>query len=92
MTQLPHPLPDGENTHAPAPGQVQAQRLRQVLLIAAVVLAVVGLLSLLAVLVSAWMGAEPWPGFVTAAYFFLPLGFLLMLLNVVLSVILRGRN
>lgn len=67
-------------------------RARLVLLIAAVALAITGLLSLGAVLVSAWIGTEPWPGFVTAAYFCLPLGFLLMLATVVVSIVSRGRN
>ncbi|SDI05873.1 hypothetical protein SAMN04488693_105200 [Arthrobacter subterraneus] len=65
---------------------------RLVLLVAAVALAIIGLLSLGAVLVSAWAGADPWPGFVTAAYFCLPLGFLLMLVTVVVNIVSRGRN
>lgn len=61
------------------------------LLIAAVGLAVLGLLALGAVLLLAVLGAEAWPGFVLGAYIFLPLGFLLMIISVLLSIRNRGR-
>ena len=64
----------------------------RVLLIAAVALAAAGLLSLAAVLVSAWLGVQPWQGFMAAAYLCLPLGFLLMIASVVIGVISRGRS
>lgn len=92
MSQNPSPVPAANDDGAPVRGRDQAHRARLVLLVAAVALAVLGLLSLVAVLLSAWIGAEPWPGFVTAAYFFLPLGFLLMIVSVVVNVISRGRT
>lgn len=91
MTHNPSSIPANDGA-GPVRNSGRTQRARLVLLIAAVVLAVIGLLSLVVVLVSAWVGADPWPGFMTAAYFCLPLGFLLMILNVVVSVISRGRS
>ncbi|MHA7247268.1 hypothetical protein [Arthrobacter tecti] len=65
---------------------------RLVLLIAAVGFSVLGLLALLAVLLTALLGAEVWPGFVVTAYVCLPLGFVLMVVNVLLGLRLRGRS
>lgn len=92
MSENPPTHPAANDDAAPVRGRGQAHRARLALLIAAVALAVLGLLSLVAVLLSAWIGAEPWPGFVTAAYFFLPLGFLLMIISVVVNVVSRGRS
>lgn len=91
MSQNPtsHPL---ANDAGPGSDPAPARRARLVLPIAAVILAVVGLLSLAVVLLSALAGAEAWPGFMTAAYFCLPLGFLLMILSVIVSVVSRGRG
>lgn len=90
---LPNPSSAPANDGAaPIRDRGQNHRGRLVLLIAAVTLAGVGLLSLGAVLLSALIGAEPWPAFVAAAYFFLPLGFLLMLVSVIVSVIARRRG
>lgn len=88
MSQNPSPVP-GANDDA---RRSRTRHARLALLIAAVGFAVIGLLSLVVVLVSALAGAEAWPGFVTAAYFFLPLGFLLMAAGVVVSVLRRGRG
>ncbi|GAA2177578.1 hypothetical protein GCM10009784_28810 [Arthrobacter parietis] len=87
MSQNPSSVPAANDD-----GGRNTRRARLALLIAAVGFAVLGLLSLVAVLFSAWAGAEAWPGFVTAAYFFLPLGFLLMAASVVVSVLRRGRS
>lgn len=92
MAQNPSPPPSANDDGSPLSARDRKRDARLILLIAAVVLAGVGLLSLVAVLLSAWAGAEPWPGFMTAAYFFLPLGFLLMIVSLVASVIFRGRG
>jgi TRAP-type C4-dicarboxylate transport system permease small subunit len=95
MSQNPssHPAAHDDAGSGSDPAQARrARRARLVLPIAAVILAVIGLLSLAVVLLSAWAGAEAWPGFMTAAYFCLPLGFLLMTLSVVVSVVSRGRG
>ena len=92
MSHNPPSVPAANDASGPTGDHAQAQRGRLVLLVAAVALAVIGLLSLMAVLLSAWIGTEPWPGFMAAAYFFLPLGFLLMIVSVVASVISRGRT
>lgn len=92
MQQNSQHLPPANDDDAGQRGPEPARRARLVLLVSAVVLAAAGLAALLAVLVSAWLGAEVWPGFVTAAYFLLPLGFLLMIVNVVVSVVLRSRS
>lgn len=92
MSRNPSSVPAANDDAPPVRGLDQTRRARLVLLIAAVTLAGVGLLSLVAVLLAAWIGTEPWPGFVTAAYFFLPLGFLLMIVSVTVSVVSRGRS
>lgn len=65
---------------------------RTVLTIAAVACAALGLASLVAVLLSAWLQGAVWPGFVAASYVFLPLGFLLMCSLVIGAVINRRRS
>lgn len=92
MSDNPSPVPAGNDDAGTTRARGRAQRARLVLLVAAVVFALVGLLSLAAVLLSAWVGAEPWPGFVSAAYFCLPFGFLLMILTLVLSLFSRVRG
>ncbi|WP_299168371.1 hypothetical protein [uncultured Arthrobacter sp.] len=90
MPRNPSPPPSANDDGGPLRDRKRDARL--ILLIAAVALAGFGLLSLVAVLLSAWAGADPWPGFMTAAYFFLPLGFLLMIVSLIVSVISRGRG
>lgn len=92
MSQNSSSGPAANDDAAPGRDRSRTTPARLVLLVAAVALAMIGLLSLGAVLVSAWVGADPWPGFVTAAYFCLPLGFLLMLVTVVVNIVSRGRN
>lgn len=92
MMQNPSSVPDANDGASPLREAKGTPRSGRILLIAAVTLAAVGLVSLVAVLVSAWMDMQPWPGFMAAAYFCLPLAFLLMLVSVVSSVISRGRS
>lgn len=92
MTQKQSSVPAANDGAGPVNEAQRTQRSGRVLLVAAVTLAAIGLVSLVAVLVSAWLGNDPWPGFMAAAYFCLPLGFLLMLVSVVAGVISRGRN
>jgi hypothetical protein len=63
-----------------------------VLTIAAVACAALGLVSLLAVLGTAWLQGTVWPGFVAGAMVFLPLGFLLMCALVLAAVFTRSRS
>lgn len=63
-----------------------------VLMILAVSLAVIGLVALAAILVSALLGWTVWPGFVLASYFCLPVAFLLMAALVVRAALRRRRS
>jgi hypothetical protein len=65
---------------------------RIVLTVLAVAFAVIGLLSLGAILVTAFFQGTVWPGFVLASYFCLPIAFLLMAALVVWSVVVRRRS
>jgi len=60
-------------------------------MIAAVVLAAIGLLSLAAVLVTAFLQGTVWPGFVAGAYVCLPVAFVLMMLMVISGIRARKR-
>jgi hypothetical protein len=92
MKQNPSSVPTGNDDARPAREAGRTVRNGRVLLIAAVTLAVAGLLSLAAVLASAWLGVQPWPGFMAAAYLCLPLAFLLMIASVVIGIVSRGRS
>ncbi len=81
----PSPTPD-HGSREPAPGKP-----RLVLMVAAVLLAAVGLLCLTAVLVTAFLQGEVWPGFMAGAYFFLPIAFVLMMGLVISGVRARRR-
>ncbi|WP_026551698.1 hypothetical protein [Arthrobacter sp. H20] len=81
----PHHLPD----HSPHGPERNLPRL--VLMIAAVVLAAIGLLSLAAVLVTAFLQGTVWPGFVAGAYVCLPVAFVLMMLMVISGIRARKR-
>ncbi|OUM40748.1 hypothetical protein B8W74_14815 [Arthrobacter agilis] len=63
-----------------------------IVMILAVAFAIVGLLSLAAILATAFVQGTVWPGFVLASYFCLPTAFLLMVALVVWSVIGRRRT
>ncbi|RJT77356.1 hypothetical protein D6T63_15180 [Arthrobacter cheniae] len=58
----------------------------------AVVFAAIGLVSLAAILATAFLQGTVWPGFVLASYFCLPIAFLLMAALVVWSVLARRRS
>ena len=77
---------DGEVPGGPA------GRGRLVLSVAAVACAVIGLIALAAILLTAFLGGTVWPGFVLASYFCLPIAFLLMATLVVLSALARRRS
>ncbi|MCU1631486.1 MAG: hypothetical protein JWM61_138 [Micrococcaceae bacterium] len=69
-----------------------AGRGRLVLTVLAVVFAAIGLVSLAAILATAFLQGTVWPGFVLASYFCLPIAFLLMAALVVWSVLARRRS
>ncbi len=81
-----------EASKIPAPPTAAPQRGRTALMLAAVSSAALGLASLIAVLVGAWLQGSAWPGFVYAAFILLPLGFLLMTALVLGAVITRRRS
>ncbi len=80
------------DTSAPLADGPDGHRWRMLLTIAAVTCAVLGLVSLLAILGTAWLQGTVWPGFVAAAMIFLPLGFLLMCALVVGAALSRRRS
>ncbi len=88
---VPNPSPNNDDAPRPA-GQDHAPAGRFALVVAAVVLAVLGLGSLAAVLLTELLQGDPWPGFVLLAYACLPLGFLLMIVTVILSIRRRRRT
>ncbi len=77
---------------APGAGVAGSSRSRFLVMVLAVAFAAGGLLSLVAVLASAFLGGTVWPGFVLATYFCLPIAFLLMVSLVVWSAIARRRS
>lgn len=82
----PSPAPD-HGPREPAPGTP-----RLVLMVTAVALAAVGLLCLTAVLVTAFLQGDVWPGFMAGAYFCLPIAFVLMIALVISGVRARRRT
>ncbi|MHA7239754.1 hypothetical protein [Arthrobacter sp. TMS1-12-1] len=76
-------VPDGR-TGMPSRG-------RSLTMVLAVTFAGIGLLSLAAILVTAFLQGTVWPGFVLASYFCLPIAFLLMVSLLIWSVVSR-RN
>ncbi|WP_104181010.1 hypothetical protein [Arthrobacter sp. B0490] len=89
----PVPSPDHlqrETAAADAPDGTS--RRRSVVLVLAVVFAALGLLSLTAILATAFLQGTVWPGFVLATYFCLPIAFLLMVVLVVWSAVSRRRS
>ncbi|MHA7210346.1 hypothetical protein [Arthrobacter sp. MDT1-65] len=88
----PAPSPDHlqRNTGDEAPDGTS--RGRSVVLVLAVVFAALGLLSLAAILATAFLQGTVWPGFVLATYFCLPIAFLLMAFLVVWSAVSRRRS
>lgn len=65
---------------------------RLTIMVLAVVFAVAGLASLVAILATAFLQGTIWPGFVLATYFCLPIAFILMMSLVILSVRSRRRS
>jgi hypothetical protein len=63
-----------------------------VILVLAVIFAAVGLLSLAAILATAFLQGTVWPGFVLATYFCLPIAFLLMASLLIWSAVSRRRS
>ncbi|OUM41228.1 hypothetical protein [Arthrobacter sedimenti] len=81
-----HPL------QGPGGASVQPSRPGRALMVLAVVFAAIGLVSLAAILLTAFLQGPVWPGFVLATYFCLPIAFLLMGAAVVSSAISRRRS
>ncbi|MHA7264273.1 hypothetical protein ACX80W_13835 [Arthrobacter sp. TMN-37] len=81
-----------EPNNMAAPPAAARQRGRTALTLAAVLCAALGLASLTAVLVGAWLGEPVWRGFVAGAFILLPLGFILMVALVLGAVVLRRRS
>lgn len=77
---------------APGAGTEGSSRSRFLVMVLAVAFAAVGLLSLAAILATAFLGGTVWPGFVLATYFCLPIAFLLMISLVVWSAIARRSS
>lgn len=77
---------------APGGSAEDASRARFLVMALAVAFAVIGLLSLAAILATAFLGGTVWPGFVLATYFCLPIAFLLMTSLVIWSVVARRRS
>lgn len=61
-------------------------------MVLAVVLAGVGLVSLAAILATAFLQGTVWPGFVLASYFCLPIAFLLMVSLLIRSAASRRKS
>jgi hypothetical protein len=81
-----------EASKIPAPPTAAPQRGRTALMLAAVTCTALGLASLIAVLLGAWLQGSAWPGFVYAAFLLLPLAFLLMVALVIGAVVTRRRS
>lgn len=89
----PHPTsrPSGD-TAVPDGGPGRSSRGRFLVMVLAVAFAVVGLVSLAAILATAFLQGTVWPGFVLASYFCLPIAFLLMVSLLIGSAIARRRS
>ncbi len=85
------PRPASSEAHADRAGEIAGGG-PLVLMVLAVGFAVIGLVSLTAILVSAFFQWTVWPGFVLASYFCLPLAFLLMVVLVLRAAIGRRRT
>lgn len=82
------------STDQPGPGSGAERRspARFAVMVLAVAFAAIGLLSLAAILATAFLQGTVWPGFVLATYFCLPIAFLLMASLVIWSVVSRRRS
>jgi hypothetical protein len=88
----PAPTPDAPLQHPDDGGTERSSGARRVILGLAVTLAAIGLLSLAAILATAFLQGTVWPGFVLATYVCLPIAFLLMASLVVWSAISRRAS
>jgi uncharacterized membrane protein YqjE len=89
----PAPRPSSEHLQQDTGGgSGQSSRLRRTLMVLAVAFAALGLVSLAAILLTAFLQGAVWPGFVLATYFCLPIAFLMMAAAVVSSAISRRRS
>jgi hypothetical protein len=95
------PAPGASPTHASSDVSADAasptsagrtSRGRSALTVLAAVSAAVGFLALAAILLTALLGRDVWPGFVLLTYVCLPLSFLLMAALVVGSFVSRRRG
>jgi hypothetical protein len=75
----------------PSPISARRERTWQAFTMAAMVLAVAGLASLVYVLLSKWAGGAPWPGFDWIAMLGLPAAFFMMGASVLHAVSRRRR-
>ncbi|MBG6225784.1 hypothetical protein IWX63_002367 [Arthrobacter sp. CAN_A2] len=81
----------GETT-APDGGPGTPSHGRLLVMVLAVAFAGVGLVSLIAILATAFLQGTVWPGFVLASYFCLPIAFLLMVSLLIRSAISRRNS
>jgi hypothetical protein len=88
----PTPTPDTPLQHPDDGGTERSPGARRLILGLAVTLAAIGLLSLAAILATAFLQGTVWPGFVLATYVCLPIAFLLMASLVVWSAISRRTS
>jgi uncharacterized membrane protein YqjE len=89
----PAPRPSPEHPlQGTGGGSGQSSRLRRALMVLAVAFAAIGLVSLAAILLTAFLQGAVWPGFVLATYFCLPIAFLLMAAAIVSSAVSRRRS
>lgn len=89
--ESPHGTPSTPASARPTAPE-QSSRGRAGLTVLAGTLAAVGFLALVAILLTAFLQREVWPGFVLATYVCLPVAFLLMIALVVMSFISRRRS
>jgi hypothetical protein len=76
----------------PGSGAERSSPGRSAVMVLAVAFAAIGLLSLAAILATAFFQGTVWPGFVLATYFCLPIAFLLMSSLVIWSAVSRRRS
>lgn len=75
-----------------AAGYAPQDRVLRVGTVAAVVLAAVGLTSLVAVLISVAVGAQVWPALLFLAYTCLPLAFIVLAAMVIVGLVRRRQH
>ena len=88
----PAPSPDDPLRDGTDEPRNETSRGRSVILVLAVTFAAIGLVSLAAILATAFLQGTVWPGFVLATYFSLPIAFLLMATLVIWSAVSRRTS